>query len=344
MKRYPLAFGLGLLALLAPGAGLLVGAEPKARVDGLWEGVIVYRPAQIELDLTVEIAADPLVGTIDIPVQGLKFLPLLNLKQEGSRVAFEFDRFPDKEGPEGRFEFRGELSPDGRRITGECNGRNAGVDLRLPFQLERRGDAGRERPPEVRPPLTPMSDAGDELRAAFNRDKDKIRLVLLLSPTCPSCLSSAWVVEKYVLDPSSEDDLRVYVVWGPMMGGETEQDAREATARMSDPRVAHFWTAAQVVAAQFGRAIALPERELGWDTFQLFAPGATWGESVPAPESFMYINKSLPQEVALNAEKLSDWVRSMRRAAPQTQPTAGRRPGALTRALDRSSDRDGSRD
>ncbi|HEX7182274.1 MAG TPA: hypothetical protein VF756_10550 [Thermoanaerobaculia bacterium] len=285
-------------------------------MDGLWEGVIVYRPAQIELDLTVEIAADPLVGTIDIPVQGLKFQPLQKVQIEGSKVAFAFDRFPDKEDAEGHFQFRGELSPDGKSITGECSGRNDGMDLRLPFQLERKGDAGSERPAVVRRPLTAMSDAGDELRAAFNRDKDKIRLVLLLSPTCPSCLSSAWVIEKYVLDPSREDDLRVYVVWGPMLGGENEENARAATSRMPDPRVSHFWTVAPTVAAQFGRAIALPERELGWDTFQLFAPGATWGESVPAPVSFMHINKPLPEELALNGEKLADWVRGVRQAAP----------------------------
>lgn len=319
MRRKSVSLGIALVVLCLSSWFTPLQADSKARLDGLWEGIIIYQPAQIEADLTVEIAksADSSVGTIDFPIQGLKFHPLQNIHIEGSQVSFEFDRSPGSDGPEDRFQFRGELAPDGKKIKGTFSGRLTGQELSLPFQLERTGDAGSERRAEVKRPVTVLSENGEELRTAFNRDKDKTRLVLLLSPTCMSCLSASWVIEKYVLDTIQDEGLRVYTVWGPMLGDEKEEHAREATARMPDPRVAHFWTGAHTVAGQFGKAAGLPERMSGWDTFLLYPPGATWDETLPAPARFMYINKPLPKEQALNAEKLAEWVRGSLQARPR---------------------------
>jgi hypothetical protein len=309
MKRFPVVVGLSLLPLLAAGAGLPLSAQ-EPRPDGLWEGAIIFQPAQVELDLTVEIGGDPLVGTIDLPALALKFHPLRHVEAVHGKIAFDFDSAPEKPGaPENRYHFTGELTPDGKRITGEFTGRYHEMDLRLPFQLDRKGNAGDKRADEVRAPLTELADTGDGLRAAFNRDHDKVRLILFLSPTCPSCLGVARVVEKYVLDTIKDDNLRVYAVWGPMLGGETEENAREATARMPDSRVTHFWTGGSAVAARFGKAIDLPQGLLAWDTFQLFAPGLTWGDAVPAPTRFMQLNKPLPDALLLNGETLAAWIR-----------------------------------
>jgi len=56
------------------------------------------------------------------------------------------------------------------------------------------------------------------------------------------------VVQRYVLDKVKDPNLKVYVVWGPMLGGEKEEDAREATALVPDARAIHFWTAAHSLA------------------------------------------------------------------------------------------------
>jgi len=326
MKRCSLVAGVGLLWLLVGGAALPVrgaSAPPSApastrlRVDGLWEGTIVYQPGQVELDVTVEVSGEPLVGTIDVPAQDLRFHPLRAVQVDGSKVAFGYDLVPGKDDPANRFWLRGELAPDGKAIAGEFTGRIHETDLRIPFRLERRGDAGSDRPAAVKPPLVPLSDRGDELRAAFNRDRDKLRLVMLLSPTCPACLGKAGVTKRYVLDRVKDDGLRVYVVWGPMLGDEKEENARDATALLPDPRVTHFWTATNTVAERFGRAVKLPDGLLGWDTYQLFAPGATWGDAPPAPARFMQMNKPLPDDLLFNGEKLATWVREALPASPR---------------------------
>jgi hypothetical protein len=122
---------------------------------------------------------------------------------------------------------------------------------------------------------------------------------------------SARVVQKYVLDTIPDDRrLRVYVVWGPMLGDEKETDAKEATARLPDPRVTHFWTPTNVLAEAMDGPLGI-EGAKAWDTYQLFGPGAHWGETPPVPAYLMHVHKPLPPENRLNGKKLAEKVREM---------------------------------
>lgn len=158
------------------------------RLEGLWQGIILYDPAQIELETTVEIAADPqgkLVGTIDLPSQRMQFYPLKDIHQDDSKISFTFFRDSEKRGPDSPFVFDGTISPDGRVLEGIFTGfynEEKGND-RVPFRFERIGEAGDDRPVPVKPPLQALTGVGNELREAFNRDADGTRLILLLSPT-----------------------------------------------------------------------------------------------------------------------------------------------------------------
>src|SRR5687768_7771804 len=121
---------------------------------------------------------------------------------------------------------------------------------------------------------------------------------------------SARVVHRYVLEGIASDDLQVYVVWGPMQGKETEDDARKATVTVSDPRASHFWTDGHAVAKAFEAPLGLADVH-AWDTFLVFAPGIRWGETAPKPSSFMHVGKPLPKERRLNGETLAREVRAM---------------------------------
>lgn len=116
-------------------------------------------------------------------------------------------------------------------------------------------------------------------------------------------------MQRYVLDGIAGDGLRVYLVWGPMLGRETAADVPDATLTMLDPRVTHFWTDAHGVAEAFQGPLGLDER--AWDTFLVFAPGVRWGETAPAPTSFMHVGKRLPRERRLNGETLAAEVRAV---------------------------------
>jgi len=120
-------------------------------------------------------------------------------------------------------------------------------------------------------------------------------------------------VQRYVLDRMDDPKLRIHVIWGPMLGGETEADAREAAALMPDPRAAHYWTGAHTLAEAL-RAPAGLKEELAWDTFLVFAPGARWEDAPPSPAYVMHVGKRLPPERRLNGEKLAEEVKRLLKA------------------------------
>jgi hypothetical protein len=172
-------------AAAPPATAVAPAAAPAALppdFTGLWQGLIVYRPAESEFDLVVDIFRDAtgaLAGTVDLPSERIRDRPLRNVAVDGRRLSMEFLNDSEVRGPNAVFRLEGELAGDGASMRGafvEAGGR-------MPFVLERRGEPGSERPPETRSPITVLSAGGDELKAAFNREAGRVRLVLLLSPT-----------------------------------------------------------------------------------------------------------------------------------------------------------------
>jgi hypothetical protein len=118
------------------------------------------------------------------------------------------------------------------------------------------------------------------------------------------------VVQTYLMDTIPDDRLRVYVVWGPMLGEEKAEDAKQATAYLPDPRVTHFWTPGHGLAEAMEGPLGIAGSR-AWDTYQVFTPDAQWGEVPPTPAYFMHVGKPLPEERRLNGETLARKVREL---------------------------------
>lgn len=114
-------------------------------------------------------------------------------------------------------------------------------------------------------------------------------------------------MHRYVMEGLDDEDLRMFVVWGPMLDKETESDALEATATVSDPRAVHFWTESDEVARLFMQTLGFEDpQELGWDTFSVYRPGTEWKDgSPPEPDYFMHVDKPLPEDRQLDAIALA---------------------------------------
>ena len=171
-----LAIIFGLVATPA------ASAASDADLEGIWKGMLVAKEAEVEAEILFEIGRAPegdLTGTFDMPVQDFLFHPLEQIAFDGSKVVFDFRRDSEHRGRNARYVLEGELSEDRRRIEGNV----VDGERRIPFHLAWTAEAGTPREERRVPEVAQLSDRGEELRAAFNREQDHVRLVLTLSPT-----------------------------------------------------------------------------------------------------------------------------------------------------------------
>ena len=115
-----------------------------------------------------------------------------------------------------------------------------------------------------------------------------------------------------MLESIRDPRLAVFVVWGPMLQKETEEDAQAASAFLSDPRARHFWSGTQALAEAFAEPTGLAPFHLpAWDTYLLYAAGIRWQAAPPVPTYLMHVGKPLGDDRKLNGEKLRDETRRL---------------------------------
>jgi CubicO group peptidase (beta-lactamase class C family) len=124
------AVRLGIL-LACWGAASVVAAAQDASPAGSWEGSVSVPGSELKIAVTLRQAGGAAWnGTIDIPAQGARNMPLGDVTVDGSRVSFALPTVP------GAPTFTGTVSSDATSISGTFS--QAGQSF--PFKLERRAD------------------------------------------------------------------------------------------------------------------------------------------------------------------------------------------------------------
>lgn len=250
-----------------------------------WGGAIINRAGVNEIDFTLRLqrAED---GTwrawATTPLVGLENRPLDTITVDGRRITFGF------EDEDGARRFEGTLSEEGDRIEG----RYVRDGYSVPFELERLDSAPEYPRPST---LRPLGADGKELAEQFDDDRDKLRILMLLSPTCTTCLIDARLVQRHVLDGMASDRIRAYVVWEPVAEGDNRDVAQAATRLVTDPRASHYWTDGLELAEAFKAPLDL-EKSVAWSVLLVYPPGASWTAPVPTPASYMHSLNELPPD------------------------------------------------
>lgn len=117
------------------------------------------------------------------------------------------------------------------------------------------------------------------------------------------------MVKSEVLARIPSEDLRVYLVWLPILGGDTLDAARESAGTVGDPRVTHYWDPDLSFARSLGEVLSIPpspRRDQGlrtgtaWDIYVAYPRGATWEQAPPTT----FWMQQLSQVDAAQAPKL----------------------------------------
>jgi hypothetical protein len=88
-------------------------------------------------------------------------------------------------------------------------------------------------------------------------------------------------------------DFRLYIVWLPVLEGDTPEVAAQVQARLpTDHRLRHFWDQGLELSQAFHQVLQLGRRpkphRIAWDIFLLYEAGSIWTEEPPMPEFWMH--------------------------------------------------------
>ena len=152
------------------------GVSSEADLAGRWAGRLPVSENRTTA-LTVDLGriGNQWIGEVDVEDQGVRDHPI-GVAVEDSVLRLELSR---------GVKFEGRLSPDGKSIRGKFT---HGGDV-SPLTLSREGGARFSKAllefeqSGAGAPVIRLSADGAELRRDFNRERSKVRLVLLLSPT-----------------------------------------------------------------------------------------------------------------------------------------------------------------
>ncbi len=299
-------------------AALVVSAQGVGRWAGHWVGAILVRPAEFELDISLDLVEGSdrnLLALLSLPGQGVKLREVQGLSIDGEKISFAHEDGKD------RSLFSGSFSPDGRTIEGSLG--EAGKTYR--FVLERRPAPANKG--DVGPAVRSLSPSGKEFREQFSRDDGHVRIIAILSPTCPGCQNCARIVRRYVLEKIEDPELRVYVIWEPALPEDKLEAAERSAALITDPRATHFWSDRRAIGSAFQKAVGL-KTSPAWDVVLIFDGEKRWpvdGEA-PTPDFLMHNLKGdeLPKVQRLNGSKLAEAVRGVLAGRPGGAMVNGR--------------------
>lgn len=300
---------LGRLTLVWVLAGLgsvqlLAAQTPKPAVaEGHWSGWMMVRPGSSEIDMAVSLERSEdgvWGGTLSLPIFGVLGVPLGKIETDGADVLFQYTYSV------GTATFEGKVSEDGDRLEGGLTER--GRTVPVVFERQEAALAGYPWPEEAE--VTEL-DGVAALQAAFNEDQGKTRVVILLSPTCNSCKTKTRLVHKHVTQKIASRELRIYVVWEPILDNDSFEASRSAGVYLQDPRVRHFWIGNGSVGEAFSEIAGL-DSAVAWNVFFAYGPDARWGEAPPSPAAYLHdLGDEVTAGQPFDARELADSIRDL---------------------------------
>ena len=168
------------------------------------------------------------------------------------------------------------------------------------------GQTGNQQAPEAdSPEITDFAS----LQEIFNQDAGYVRLVALLSPSCGYCIKGYRYMRK-ILEEVPDERLKMYVVWEPMLSGDTKQLAERMSRRATDPRMVYqAWDNERITGRAWQASMDL--QGIAWDVYFLYASDIEWDEDGPSQPDYWQHQGAGGQDNWLNYDNLKANVEGM---------------------------------
>jgi len=170
------------------------------------------------------------------------------------------------------------------------------------------------------------------LRADFNANVGKVRMLYIVGPTCGICLRGMSDLQETVYSKKGDDPRMVtFVVHVPTLGAH-EANVAPAARLITNVHTTHYWEETGITGKLMQQVMGV-DRYV-WDFWTIYGPDAQWPDagSLPAPDFWQHQLDGLPREKKLDAVTFAAKVDEFLAQVPVAS-TAG-----ATAAADRKSE------
>lgn len=118
------------------------------------------------------------------------------------------------------------------------------------------------------------------------------------------------------MDQVKDNKFLAYSVWVPILITDAERAVPNATKRLPDSRVTHFWEGQGELVEAYKTILPTKNAETGeyvkaWDVFLVFAPGIEWKDRPPTPSLWMHQLYSVDPKNAFDSKALATEVQKL---------------------------------
>ncbi len=136
--------------------------------------------------------------------------------------------------------------------------------------------------------LISLDSSLEPLIERFNADRDKPRVVAIVSATCGACVAGAIAVNESVVTAYPSADVSISIVWIDILVRDDYAAAQRMARIFNDPRVRQFHDPNGLVGDAFAKGLL--DQPPAWDIYLLYAatPQRLWVDSPPKPTEWMH--------------------------------------------------------
>jgi hypothetical protein len=136
-------------------------------------------------------------------------------------------------------------------------------------------------------PIVEVDASGQPFIDDFNQNRDRLRIVALVSPTCLDCLNGVRSIRRAIQAASPAIPIAASIVWMDVSPLDSPAEIEQVSnlIQLEDARQFHDptgWTGRQIAAS-----LGFPT-QLAWDTFLFYRAGLGWNEAPPAPTDWAH--------------------------------------------------------
>lgn len=157
-------------------------------------------------------------------------------------------------------------------------------------------------------PYVVLDKSLSQLRADFNANRGKVRLLYIVGPTCGICLRALSDLQEAVYSKKSDDPRMVtFVVYVPTLGAR-EKNVVPASQLISNGHTTFYWEETGIIGRLMQQALGV--NVYVWDFYAIYGPQATWSDDrlPPAPDFYQHQAQGLPPEKRLDADVFATQV------------------------------------